>query len=84
MANDDFPKTPAEFEQDTRVAYSAAESKWILEDDDGSEWEYHEMTKQWVPAVSVCSHPERLHLEKYNPRSLCLEQHPESTSQGTF
>ncbi|KAI9661506.1 MAG: hypothetical protein M1831_003028 [Alyxoria varia] len=35
-----FPKDTADFEQDPRVSYSRADENWILEDDDGTEFEW--------------------------------------------
>ena len=46
-----FPQTPEDFEQDARVSFSKLENKWILEDDDGSEWEFNEALKRWMPSV---------------------------------
>ncbi|KAJ9663803.1 hypothetical protein H2201_005524 [Coniosporium apollinis] len=46
-----FPQTPEDFESDSRVSYSKLEQKWLLEDDDGSEWEFNEALAKWVPAT---------------------------------
>jgi len=46
-----FPQTPEDFERDPRISFSKLENKWILEDDDGSEWEYNEGLKRWMPSV---------------------------------
>lgn len=46
-----FPQTPEDFESDSRVSYSKLEQKWLLEDDDGSEWEFNESLAKWVPAT---------------------------------
>lgn len=50
-----FPKTPEDFEQDERVAFSREDDHWILEGEDGSEWEWTEYTKKWV--LVVCRLP---------------------------
>lgn len=50
-----FPQTEDDFKTDPRVAYSQLDEKWILEDDDGSEWEYDENQKRWIQAVSLTS-----------------------------
>ena len=48
----DFPQTPEDFEADPRVAFSTVDRKWILENsEDGSEWEFDERLKRWVPLV---------------------------------
>jgi len=52
-----FPSAIEDFDRDPRVSFSKLDSKWILEDDDGSEWEYDESLKRWIPSVryaSVC------------------------------
>lgn len=46
-----FPKDPEGFAQDDRVAYSEEDNTWTLGDEDGSEWEWIEFTKKWVPLV---------------------------------
>ncbi|KAI9819873.1 MAG: hypothetical protein M1827_006442 [Pycnora praestabilis] len=46
-----FPQTPDEFDADPRVSFSKLDSKWILEDDDGGEFEYDEALKRWVPVL---------------------------------
>jgi len=46
-----FPKTIDQFESDPRVSYSKLDNKWILEDDNGEEWEFDEAHKRWIPSV---------------------------------
>ncbi|KAF2842394.1 hypothetical protein M501DRAFT_1013738 [Patellaria atrata CBS 101060] len=46
-----FPHSPEDFENDARVSFSKLENKWLLEDDDGSEWEYNEALKKWIPLL---------------------------------
>lgn len=48
-----FPQTPEQFETDPRVSFSRLDQKWILEADDGSEFEYDEKLKRWCPSVRV-------------------------------
>lgn len=47
-----FPKTVEDFENDPRVSFSKLNSKYILETDEGTEWEYDEARQQWMPSVS--------------------------------
>ena len=48
-----FPEPESEeFKDDPRVSYSKVDQKWILEDDDGSEWQYDEHQKKWIEMVS--------------------------------
>lgn len=53
-----FPKTPDDFENDPRVSFSKLTSKYILETDEGAEWEYDETRQQWMPSVRYRSCPE--------------------------
>lgn len=46
-----FPKTPEDFETDPRVSYSKLDNKYILENDDGTEWEFDESLQKWIPSV---------------------------------
>jgi len=46
-----FPTTREEFEADPRVSWSRLTGKWALEADDGTEFEYDEGIKRWVPVV---------------------------------
>ena len=46
-----FPKEVEEFEADPRVSFSKLDSKYILETDDGQEYEFDEKLKRWVPVV---------------------------------
>lgn len=51
-----FPQTPEDFDSDPRVSFSKLDSKWILEDDDGSEWEWNDVAKRWMPSVRFLHH----------------------------
>ena len=46
-----FPKEVGEFDADPRVSFSKLDSKYILETDDGQEYEFDEKLKRWVPVV---------------------------------
>ncbi|KAG0135358.1 hypothetical protein HOY82DRAFT_589829 [Tuber indicum] len=46
-----FPTTREEFEADPRVSWSRLTGKWSLEADDGTEFEYDEGIKRWVPVL---------------------------------
>lgn len=51
-----FPSKVEDFEADARVSFSKLEGKWILEEDNGSEWAYDDQLRRWIP--SVCLNPE--------------------------
>ena len=53
IAGSTFPQTPEEFDDDPRVSYSKLDQKWILENDDGNEFEFDSALKRWIPSVRV-------------------------------
>lgn len=48
-----FPQSPSEFDRDPRISFSKLEEKWILETDEGTEYEYVVGLKRWVPVVGT-------------------------------
>ena len=50
-----FPQNPEEFDADSRVSFSKLANKFILEADNGEEFEFDDALKRWVPVV--CLHP---------------------------
>ena len=46
-----FPQNPEEFDADPRVSWSKLDNKFILEADDGQEYEFDDGLKRWVPVV---------------------------------
>ncbi|MCJ1406903.1 hypothetical protein MMC19_000973 [Ptychographa xylographoides] len=46
-----FPQEPEEFDADARVSFSKVSNKFILEADDGQEYEYDDALKRWVPVL---------------------------------
>ncbi|KAK2752764.1 hypothetical protein FQN55_005896 [Onygenales sp. PD_40] len=46
-----FPKSPSEFDADIRVSFSKLDNKYILEAEDGTEYEFDNALKRWVPLV---------------------------------
>ena len=46
-----FPQNPEEFDADPRVSFSKLDNKFILEADDGQEYEFDDALKRWVPVV---------------------------------
>ena len=55
-----FPQNPEEFDADARVSFSKLDQKYILEADDGQEYEFDEALKRWVPVVRL--YPPTSHL----------------------
>ncbi|KIW01297.1 hypothetical protein, variant [Verruconis gallopava] len=46
-----FPQSKDEFQTDDRISYYEEDDKWILEDEDGVEWEWVESTGKWAPVL---------------------------------
>ncbi|OQD70289.1 hypothetical protein PENDEC_c025G06076 [Penicillium decumbens] len=46
-----FPTDPAEFGNDPRISFSKLDNKYILETEDGQEFEYDSAIKRWVHQV---------------------------------
>lgn len=50
-ASSNFPQDPSEFDSDPRISFSKLDDKFILETDDGQEFEYDTALKRWIPTV---------------------------------
>lgn len=46
-----FPTNIAEFDQDERISYSKLDNKYIAVQDDGTEYEFDEGLKRWIPMI---------------------------------
>ena len=46
-----LPTNPEEFDADPRISFSKLDKKFILETDDGQEYEFDDGLKRWVPVV---------------------------------
>ena len=46
-----FPQDPTEFDSDPRISFSKLDDKFILETEDGQEYEYDTALKRWIPTV---------------------------------
>ena len=53
VASASFPQNVEEFDADPRVSFSKLDQKFILEADDGQEYEYDDALKRWVPVVRL-------------------------------
>lgn len=59
IARPSFPTNPADFDADDRISFSKLDNKFILETEDGQEFEFDDALKRWVP--SVCPQIPRHH-----------------------
>lgn len=48
-----FPRDPSEFDSDPRISFSKLDNKFILETEDGQEYEYDTALKRWILSVRV-------------------------------
>jgi len=46
-----FPTNPEEFDQDERISFSRLDNKYIAVQDDGTEYEFDEGLKRWIPMI---------------------------------
>ncbi|KAK6369555.1 uncharacterized protein PV06_10870 [Exophiala oligosperma] len=46
-----FPRSPSSFDADPRVSFSRLDNKFILETDEGSEFEWDSALKRWIPVL---------------------------------
>ena len=52
-----FPQSPSEFDTDPRVSFSKLDDKFILETDEGTEYEWDSALKRWIPVVGFALIP---------------------------
>ena len=50
-----LPQDPSEFDADPRVSWSRVDEKFILETDEGNEFEWDTALKRWIPVVGYNS-----------------------------
>jgi len=46
-----FPIDPDVFNSDNRISFSKLDNKWLLVQDDGTEFEFDDAIKRWIPVV---------------------------------
>ena len=46
-----FPTDPSEFDSDERISFSKLDGKFVLVQDDGSEYEFDDAMKRWIPVL---------------------------------
>lgn len=50
-APSNFPSNPDDFASDDRISFSKLDSKYLLVQDDGTEFEYDDALKRWIPIL---------------------------------
>ncbi len=46
-----FPSNPEEFDSDDRISFSKLDNKFVLVQDDGTEFEFDDIIKRWIPIL---------------------------------
>jgi HIV Tat-specific factor 1 len=46
-----FPTNPVEFDSDDRISFSTLDNKFLLVQEDGTEFEFDEAIKRWIPVL---------------------------------
>lgn len=46
-----FPLNPEEFDSDDRISFSKLDNKFLLVQDDGTEFEFDDAIKRWIPVL---------------------------------
>ena len=46
-----FPTNPEEFDSDERISFSKLDNKFLLVQDDGTEFEFDDSIKRWIPVL---------------------------------
>jgi HIV Tat-specific factor 1 len=46
-----FPTDPSEFDSDERISFSKLDRKFLLVQDDGTEFEFDEAIRRWIPVL---------------------------------
>ena len=50
-ASASFPSNPQDFDADDRISFSKLDNKFILVQDDGTEFEFDDALKRWIPVI---------------------------------
>jgi HIV Tat-specific factor 1 len=51
-----FPTNPEEFDSDDRISFSKLDNKFLLVQDDGTEFEFDDAIKRWIPILDESKH----------------------------
>jgi len=46
-----FPTNPEEFDSDDRISFSKLDNKFLLVQEDGTEYEFEDVIKRWIPVL---------------------------------
>jgi len=52
-----FPQSPSAFDADDRISFSKLDNKFILETEEGNEFEWDTALRRWIPVVGIAPVP---------------------------
>ena len=64
-----FPNDPDTFDRDDRISYSKQDGRFLLEDEEGDEWEWLTGPGKWSKTVRTSRYPVH-HVDRLWPASL--------------
>lgn len=62
-----FPQSPSEFDADPRIAFSRVDEKFLLETEEGTEFEWDNALRRWIPVVGIVPLSHHHHHEEAVP-----------------
>lgn len=62
-----FPLSPSEFDADPRIAFSKVNEKFLLETEEGAEFEWDGALRRWIPVVGIVPLSHHYHHEEAMP-----------------
>lgn len=62
-----FPQSPSAFDSDARISFSKLDERFILETEEGTEFEWDGALRRWIPAVGIVPLSHHHHLEEAMP-----------------
>lgn len=71
-----FPRSPSQFDDDPRISFSKLDNRYILETEDGAEFEYDSALKRWVASVGFHASRFPPALPPYIHAGLSMETQP--------
>lgn len=77
-----FPNDPDTFDGDDRISYSKQDARFILEDEEGEEWEWLTGPGKWSKTVRISRNPVH-HIDRLWPASFTATPSTATQTQAT-
>ena len=62
-----FPQSPSEFDADPRISFLKVDEKFLLETEEGAEFEWDGALRRWIPVVGIVPLSHHYHHEEAMP-----------------